>query len=53
MTINDLITALAPFDSQTELIVQTDNFEIFDTEFHNFNGTPTLVVYPIENHNDQ
>lgn len=46
MKVKDLIQMLSRFDGEAELDIQTDNYELMDVELNNFNGHPTLVVFP-------
>ena len=46
MKVKELIQMLSRFDGEAELDIQTDNYELMDIELNNFNGRPTLVVFP-------
>ena len=54
MKIKDLLQMLSQFDGEAEVDIQTDNYELMDIELNNFNGRPTMVVFPaIEEQNEQ
>ena len=46
MKVKELIQMLSQFSGEAELDIQTDNYELMDIELNNFNGRPTMVVFP-------